>query len=46
MECSHPGMAVTVAGEVAQIKGISIEEVLKQCLQNTEGMYGIRPPSN
>ncbi|XP_062574788.1 putative deoxyribonuclease TATDN2 [Saccostrea cucullata] len=41
MNYSHPGLCVTVAEEVARLKNISVQEVLKACLENTRDMYKI-----
>ncbi|CAI9737538.1 putative deoxyribonuclease TATDN2 [Octopus vulgaris] len=41
MKFSHPGFAVAVAFEVAQLKDVLIDVVLKHCWQNTKKMYGI-----
>ena len=41
MQHSHPGMAITVAQQVAEIKGVSLETVLDHCMRNTFQMYGI-----
>lgn len=41
MRLSHPGLAITVAAEIAEIKDLSIEEVLKSCLTNTKDMYDL-----
>ena len=41
MEFSHPGMAVTVAVEVALLRNISAEEVLEQCLINSKNFYNL-----
>ncbi|XP_061182217.1 uncharacterized protein LOC133190547 [Saccostrea echinata] len=41
MNYSHPGLCVTVAEEVARLKNISVQEVLKACLENTRDMYNI-----
>ena len=41
MEFCHPGMVITVAEEVAKLKGIHIDVVLKACYENTRDMYGI-----
>ena len=38
---SHPGMAISVAVEVARMRGLGIDEVLTACLKNTKEMYGI-----
>ena len=38
---SHPGMAITVALEVAQLRGIGISEVLSACYANTKTMYSL-----
>ena len=38
---SHPGMAVTVAVEVAKIKRIALDEVLIACRKNTIRMYNM-----
>ncbi|GAB1603267.1 uncharacterized protein LOC115221203 [Argonauta hians] len=41
MKFSHPGLAIAVAFEVAQLKNVVVDVVLKHCLQNTKTMYGI-----
>ena len=41
MEFSHPGMAVTVAAEVALLRGIDVEQVLSQCLTNSKNFYNL-----
>lgn len=38
---SHPGMAVTVAFEVAKLKNVSTDLVLRHCFANTIKMYNI-----
>ncbi|XP_014771063.1 putative deoxyribonuclease TATDN2 [Octopus bimaculoides] len=42
MVTSHPGMAFSVAETVADLKNISVKEVLKACLENTQRLYGIK----
>lgn len=41
MPHSHPGMAITVAVEVARLKNISVDKVLQETRENTRDMYGI-----
>lgn len=41
MRLSHHGLAITVASEIAEIKDITIEEVLQACLKNTKDMYDL-----
>ena len=41
MRYSHPGLAITVARTVAELRRISIDDVLAACYQNTRQMYGI-----
>ncbi|ELT96297.1 hypothetical protein CAPTEDRAFT_101517, partial [Capitella teleta] len=41
MEYSHPGMAISVAWKIAQLKNLPTEEVLRVCLENAKDMYGI-----
>lgn len=41
MKFSHPGLAISVAFEVAKLKGTCVEKVLQHCLENTKKMYGI-----
>ncbi|XP_060064633.1 putative deoxyribonuclease TATDN2, partial [Ylistrum balloti] len=41
VQFSHPGMAITVAEQVAFLKKCSVTEVLHACRQNTRTMYGI-----
>ena len=43
MQYSHPGMAITVAHEVARLKQLPLEEVLAACYQNSINMYGMHP---
>lgn len=38
---SFPPMAITVAAEIASIRGITTNEVLFHCRRNTREMYGI-----
>ncbi|XP_068214192.1 uncharacterized protein [Palaemon carinicauda] len=38
---SHPGMAIHVAAQIASVKGLGIEEVLKCTRENASKMYGI-----
>ena len=38
---SHPGMASSVAGEIAFIKKISVDEVLETVRYNVNSLYGI-----
>ncbi|XP_025107300.1 uncharacterized protein LOC112572020 isoform X4 [Pomacea canaliculata] len=38
---SHPGMALTVATRVAELRKMQVEDVLVQVRQNTLAMYGI-----
>ncbi|XP_064605085.1 putative deoxyribonuclease TATDN2 [Liolophura sinensis] len=41
MSFSHPGMAITVAHEVASFQGIPVSKVLQATRKNTKDMYGI-----
>ncbi|XP_033746086.1 uncharacterized protein LOC117331467 [Pecten maximus] len=41
VQFSHPGMAITVAEQVAFLKRCSVTEVLHACRQNTRTMYGV-----
>lgn len=41
VKCSHPGMVIHVAQEVAKIKNIPLTQVLSTCRRNTEIMYSI-----
>ncbi|KAL4226813.1 putative deoxyribonuclease tatdn2 [Mactra antiquata] len=38
---SNPGVAVTVAKEIAQYQEVPVAQVLRQCRLNTRAMYGI-----
>ncbi|GFO19563.1 3'-5' ssDNA/RNA exonuclease tatd [Plakobranchus ocellatus] len=38
---SHPGFALFTAEKIAEIRGVSVDEVLKACRENTRRMYGI-----
>lgn len=41
MRFSHPGMAITVARTIAELRNISIDDVLAACYKNTRLMYAI-----
>ena len=41
LEFSNPGLAVTVAKEIAQYQEIPVAMVLRQCRLNTKMVYGI-----
>jgi len=41
MSLSHPGLAITVAIEVANVKHIPVNDVLSACLRNTLDMYDL-----
>ena len=43
VKCSHPALSITVALEVAELQGVSVETVLKHVLRNTKEMYGVDP---
>ncbi|XP_041348731.1 uncharacterized protein LOC121368175 [Gigantopelta aegis] len=38
---SHPGMAITVAVEVANLRDVPVSMVLAHCYRNTKTLYGI-----
>ena len=41
LEFSNPGLAVTVAKEIAQYQEIPVAMVLRQCRINTKFIYGV-----
>nr|KAG5696460.1 hypothetical protein BaRGS_020997 [Batillaria attramentaria] len=41
MSMSHPGLALMVAVKVAELRNVSVEEVLQQVRTNTFKMYGL-----
>ncbi len=40
-EISHCGHIPLIASKIAELKKVNINEVMKQCRQNTYAMYGI-----
>jgi len=40
-QVSHPGMCIVIAETIAELKGLSVDEVLVQIRANTTAMYGI-----
>ena len=43
MKLSHPGLALHVAAQVAHMRGMSLEEVVKITARNTRTMYRLPP---
>ncbi|XP_070192209.1 uncharacterized protein [Littorina saxatilis] len=41
LSLSHPGMALMVAVKVAELRNITVEEVLSHVRRNTHSMYGV-----
>ncbi|GFR95901.1 3'-5' ssDNA/RNA exonuclease TatD [Elysia marginata] len=41
VKLSHPGFALFTAEKIAELRDISVDDVLRACRQNTRNMYGI-----